>query len=194
MNSKPILFRGEMVRAILEGRKTQTRRVVRVQPPSFPHDEPVKAAFCELDGKWKLLPGCSRRFKDSLFVFGKCPYGVPGDELWVRETWGIDECDRTIYRASTSSSDEHDLKHIIHAFRWRSSIFMPRRASRIKLRITDVRVERLQDISEEDAMAEGVLVVPDSTYKLGFKRIWQSIHANWDIPQWVWVVEFERAV
>lgn len=154
---RPIIFRGEMVRAILAGRKTQTRRIVRPQPA---------ANLGELPGPaW-----------NSGFVDVACPHGRPGDRLWVRETWA--KCDQMIGFRTTESDEGEDVAFAADKtalmwcmdgrrvaadtyswnwgkLRWRPSIHMPRWASRLTLEITDVRVERLQEISEKDAQAEG---------------------------------------
>lgn len=192
MKERPILFSGEMVRAILEGRKTQTRRILK--PNS---DSPFQT---------------------------KCPYGQPGDRLWVRETWAVrpdydrlppSQCgdEGMWWRASLSlCPDGYEACH----GKWRPSIHMPRWASRITLEITSVRVERLQDISEEDAVKEGIEPVYfeknfdkkaikaykhyfDSSYAgadaIGsFRSLWQSINGaeSWDANPWVWVIEFKR--
>lgn len=151
MSEKPILFSGEMVRAILAGRKTQTRRVVK--------QGPVLDSYNEI-GSWDG-PGDEGEYTLSL-----CPYGKPGDTLWVRETWYCDDYrvqrgpykevdgakEMTVYRADDPTPYEAEQPT------WRPSIHMPRWASRITLRVTDVRVERVQDISEEDAIAEGIQV------------------------------------
>ena len=143
---RPIIFSGPMIRAILEGRKTQTRRIVK--------------------------PNCLSKLS---------PYGRTGDRLWVRETWGHNpEGPGYVYR----SDGDFDMK--FHGDRWRPSIHMPRWASRITLEVTGVRVERLQDINEEDALAEGV--------EHAFRSLWESINGpgSWDANPWVWVVEFRR--
>ena len=172
MKERPILFSAPMVRAILEGRKTVTRRAVKHQP-----DVPVTDAIprrnyphgpATADWYWRPQHGHLNGVPSNGWNF-KCPYGQPGERLWVRETWrgvvkisppdsplelGVaryvpdrDECFRLDYAATQVRDDEP----------WRPSIHMPRWASRILLEITDVRVERLQDISEEQARAEGVL-------------------------------------
>lgn len=164
MKERPILFNGEMVRAILEGRKTQTRRIVKEQ-------ERLKAGFDDLGkpgteylneyGGWQPWVPNAKTFR--------CPKGRPGDRLWVRESWAL--VMTTAYRASegiiqtVNPNDEHhaaiyreNFDRANGGFVWKPSIHMPRWASRINLEITNVRVERLQDISEEDAKAEGVAV------------------------------------
>ncbi len=165
MKERPIMFTGPMVRAILDGRKTQTRRVIRPQP------------------RWVGDPGIPFRTEDAdPKGIIQCPYGKPGDQLWVRETWAPNEGDvlagKAFYRADNNTIVE----------RWRPSIHMPRWASRITLEITKVRVERLQDISEEDAKAEG------SAYRTEFRDIWRSIYGDgsWAHNPWVWVIEFRR--
>ncbi len=171
---KPILFSGEMVRAILDGRKTQTRRVVRREHIPFVHS--LLAGW--ISGRWSHLP---------------LPYGRPGDQLWVRETWLEDTVGNIRYRATERAVQDGNWK-------WRPSIFMPRWASRISLEVTAVRVERVRDISEEDARAEGVdsIVATDtySSYRMGFRKLWDSINAkrgySWESNPWVWVVEFKR--
>ena len=200
MTVKPILFNGEMVRAILEGRKTMTRRVVKPQP-TFDFPTLTMQGVGDDEGLWKLSP---------LDKPVRCPYGVPGDLLWVRETWatteqaGVHPSDaEMLYRATDPDWETWD------GWRWSPSIFMPRWASRLKLRITSIRVERVQDITEEDARAEGAPIshqgdrphfsrhpVPNDTHRLGFVHIWDSINAGrgfgWDANPWVWVVGFER--
>jgi hypothetical protein len=186
MNEKPILFSGEMVRAILDGRKTQTRRVMKPQPRQLENHIAIK----------------NRK--------RHCPYGKPGDLLWVRETWASHE-----YMDDTRPSDftksaqmlplwyrANNQMYNFNQGKWRPSIFMPRWASRITLRVTDVRVERVQDISEADARAEGVLKAGGASLSLyaarhHFSQLWDRINAKrgygWDINPWVWVVEFELA-
>lgn len=144
----PVLFSGEMVRAILEGRKTQTRRVVKPQP--------------ELNQRLGLLwkghyYGIRTDGLPYLKTFvQECPYGVPGDRLWVRETWArVSDGEKygVCYRVDGEDQIDGEAGE-----RWRPSIFMPRQASRITLEITGVRVQRVQEISEEDAIAEGIQI------------------------------------
>lgn len=171
---RPILFKGEMVRAILKGKKTQTRRIMKPQPTGCP-------------GRY---PGASqdrRKWFDDLL--DKCPYGQPGDRLWVRETFGevlivnsktSEQRTEIIYRAENENYDKFGMNG-----GWKPSIFMPRALSRITLEVVRICVERLQDISEQDAIAEGVGSVEE------FKALWQRINANWDNNPWVWVISFE---
>lgn len=174
---RPILFSGEMVSAILNGRKTQTRRVIKPQPVSNP------------------------------FPLQRCPYGVTGDLLWVREThyrWaGCGTPPRTGFNQDRCYDDHPELLSMTRHAQIVTvpSIHMPRWASRITLRVVDVRVERVQEISESDAKAEGVAAWHNTTdgtvYRPEFCLLWDSINAaigfGWEVNPWVWVVEFERA-
>ena len=198
---RPIIFKDEMIRAILEGRKTQTRRVMNPQPEGGLDFTPF-APFGVVNGKGNPLI---------------CRYGAAGEHLWVRETWcEVDDTDlageRWVdYRATPKYSVSHpagweNAPDDPEALKWRPSIHMPRWASRITLEITDVRVERLQDISRNDARAEGVAHqmvssaalelddLPEDSWVGGFRWLWQSINGpdSWDANPWVWVIEFRR--
>jgi len=173
MTEKPILFSTEMVQAILSGRKTQTRRVIKE-----PCDYGCITGDCDHD----VQDQCDNA------ILNASPYGKPGGKLWVRETW---RSDNTGYAYKASSYDK--------GFLWKPSIHMPRRAARIILEVTDVRVERLQDISGKDAAAEGI----QSVSKYGqdadvsdFADLWDSINKkrgySWASNPYVWVVEFKR--
>ena len=188
-NERPVLFRGEMVRAILDGRKTQTRRVIKPQPE-------LRANGSVL--WWKndmLVPESTYR----------SPYGAPGDRLWVRESFCYTEGGIAVCHKENCTKDEFRegwwIGNIfIGPVKWRPPIHMPRWASRITLEVTAVRVERVQDISEEDALAEGVWAAYkwaiSCTPILGFKRLWDSINAkrgySFDSNPFVWVIEFRR--
>ena len=189
---RPILFKGEMVRKILSGEKTQTRRVVKRQPI-------VGIEPCGWSGTgWGLTRpdgGCSCRPVS-------CPYGSPGDRLWVRETWSprtdVDPAKKLTkaQRYVRYRADADDLANEWHSYDgWKPSIHMPRWASRITLEITGVRVERLQEISEEDARAEGVgQRFTRMTWRGGFAFLWDQINgkrAPWASNPWVWVIEFK---
>lgn len=226
MTERPIIFSAPMVRAILEGRKTQTRRIAPIDDIRFTHHDggmitwsvhfvkPYKRALSSHSGG-RFSEDETRRIIAAMY----CPYGQPGDRLWVREAHAI--VPRTAYAASDGVQqilrphDEHDAAifrdgwdRSTGGLRWRPSIHMPRWASRILLEVTGVRVERLQDISEADARAEGarecdpvssreVLLAGPSqrgSFVLHYRDIWQQINGegSWDANPWVWVVEFER--
>lgn len=174
MKERPILFSAPMVRAILDGSKTQTRRVLK--GTSLKWTENFSPEFIA--------------DKDNFL----CPYGFEGDQIWVCEAFApggeyyTGKVDGVIYRADFKDGGAvHNLKI------WKPSIHMPRAASRIDLLIKSVRIERLQDISPEDAMAEGVedCICTDGPL-CNFIDLWQKINGNWDENPWVWVVEFER--
>lgn len=201
MTERPILFSGPMVRAILEGRKTQTRRIVKPQPPQYINelhgDELSKRAPYALEcNETGNIVGSG--FQDDNDALYKCPYGTVGDRLWVREAFHkiSGNTQACVYRASCENGSEKNYK-------FTPSIHMPRWASRITLGITGVRVERLQDISEADAIAEGcepVNPITDNDVEangpcaFGFKLLWQSIYGpdSWDENPWVWVLDFEK--
>lgn len=202
MKEHPILFTGEMVRAILDGYKTQTRRVV-LPTMTRPRVAPLRMEPWIIDGEQETdehgypcwtgfhpdYPGEAKWFT--------CPYGGVGDRLWVRETWGM-HFGELRYRAT-----EDPQGYYYGAKGWKPSIHMPRALSRITLEIVGVRCERVQDISEADAWAEGAHIIarrlPYSGDDLGymaFSGLWEQINAkrgySWDGNPWVWVVEFKR--
>ena len=209
MKEHPIIFNGEMVRAILDGHKTVTRRVIRPQPET----RTIYAYGTETDWaefSWKDYEEGIVDGPDDMIRF--CPYGRPGDTLWVREAacYGFD-CDGDVdgvcaYRADVDPlSDWHKYEFIpgIEAADWnghtgwRPSIHMPRWASRLMLEVTDIRVEQVQDISCEDAKAEGGAGCYHENYECGvdeFRELWDRINAKrgfgWDTDPWVWVIEF----
>jgi len=195
MKERPILFKGPLVRAILSGQKTVTRRLLKM-----PH------GFWETSATGELVP-----------IPANCPYGQPGDRLWVRETFGLQvrhygggAGEHIVYRATnpdaiyckSAEGQEYPVK-------WKPSIHMPRHSSRILLEITDVRVERLQDITEEQARAEGITDggcnncgnhepcgcdCPTPSAVDSFYYLWNGINGAgaWEANPWVWVVEFKR--
>jgi hypothetical protein len=208
IKERPILFSAPMVRAILEGRKTVTRREVKKKAALDCLAAGFEPAFLALPGNSDL-----------------CPYGQPGDRLWVRETTEADHdtcgvavlsryaVDKEPVLYSRSEDPEYDgtVAHWDYPRQSRPSIHMPRWACRILLEITAVRVERLQSISDVQAMAEGVRLYADhaalgdwyhvdgkATYsadpRKSFELLWSSINgpATWDANPWVWVVEFKR--
>ena len=204
MKSRPILFSGPMVRALLDGSKTQTRRILK--------------GSTEFKGSYN--PDYLHVHKNAPGWSDICPYGKPGDQLWVRETWGA-----RFSHADFGGVALHwnDLRGPLKKYRthqnlalyamsangqycggWIPSIHMPRWASRITLEITGVRVERLHEISDADAMAEGMESYalngkPSVTGKLNlpseyYRYLWESINGpgSWDANPWVWVIEFRR--
>lgn len=185
VKERGMLFSMPLVWAILEGRKTQTRRPVKKRQQ--PHSGILETGIDVMDGK---LIG-----DDGVLYEIPCPYGVPGDRLWVRETWAEMDDGAIIYRANYVAG--------AGSMKWTPSIHMPRWASRITLEVTGVRIERVQEISEEDAMAEGVWCelygVPEDAApepREIFETSWDEIYAqrgySWKANPWVWVVEFKR--
>jgi len=206
MKERPILFSGAMVRAILEGRKTVTRRPVKgsqipKERPGEPDPQFRWSAVGQRDPRWGFLVTGATEAKcaQELARLGRCPYGRPGDRLWVRETYADIGC-RLTYRADADDGAHCQVK------KWTPAIHMFRKDSRILLEITAVRIERLQDISEEQAVAEGVHFDkrrwfatdeggPAFTWpQHAFEHLWRSINGadSWDANPWVWVVEFKR--
>jgi hypothetical protein len=201
MTDRPILFSTPMVRALLAGTKTQTRRILKHQPPELSrfagfYSVPLSGAFqCKLQGEKNLLTQ-------------RVPYSV-GDRLWVRETWqGLSfgdylptkSCQCEVRYAATDPCADLDAE--ARGYPWRPSIFMPRFASRLTLTVTDVRVERLQDISGSDAIAEGADITGEQTMTgpmvkvapgtylspvAWYHRLWDSINGagSWDANPWV---------
>ncbi|ECJ5891736.1 hypothetical protein FNH88_19080 [Salmonella enterica subsp. salamae] len=198
MNERGMIFNAEMVRAIIDGRKTQTRRPVKPQP-----ELTQKSGF-----SWNGVvygAGSNDRETNRNFAHVKCPFGKPGDRIWVRETWseaGASAPDLTLYRANYPEHVPAHYENIppVNEIHWTPSIHMPRWASRITLEITDVRVERLNAISEEDAQAEGVqpacyeITPPEAAYRVSFGGVWRGIYGeeSWAANPWVWVIKFKR--
>ena len=187
---KPILFNTDMVRAILEGRKTVTRRVVKPQPPVTAHIAKVRNDY-----------GWSFWEDDPQKHYMKPPYR-PGDILWVKETWRAGP-GQYLYRAWAGAGmepDKQDAAMREMGLKWRPSIHMPREAARIFLRVTDVRVERLDDMTTDDVFMEGVF--PTRTYEHirdRWHQVWNSTIKpkdrttyGWEANPWVWVIRFDR--
>ncbi|EBU8905643.1 TPA: hypothetical protein H2W70_004382 [Salmonella enterica] len=209
MSERGMIFNAEMVNAILSGRKTQTRRPIKWKQTRF-----TEIAERDDGSLWPWAEDCERGGD----IWFACPYGEIGDRIWVRETWQvihdhIDESshveDRTYAPSIPKEKDRY--WHTVYAehfgdesredrgFPWRPAIHMPRWASRILLEITDVRVERLRDLSEEDAKSEGIIpsaggVLPGWEYRINFRDLWMDIYGtdNWEANPWVWVIEFKR--
>jgi hypothetical protein len=188
-NAKPILFNTEMVQAILDGRKTVTRRKI---------DRDI-TNFCDVEVDETLLDyqNCHGDFINPIDL---CRYRK-GDILWVRETWS--EHQEYYNNSAKVFAEPHYIYKAdgVYANKWRPSIHMPKEAARIFLKVTDVRVERLQDITEEDAITEGMsktLVdgVVFISAKGNFHVLWDSLNIKrgygWEDNPWVWVIEFER--
>lgn len=184
----PILFSTPMVQAIMDGRKTQTRRTKFLSDLTHGDDT-------VLHHKKELAFNADTWLTD---ILAYCPYGKPGDVLWVRETWRETDSD-IIFKADATDP-------FITSVRWKPSIHMPKAAARIFLEVVSRRVERLQDISESDAKAEGIVMnnLPhegwywmENVYStdcpiLAYEKLWNSINGNWDENPFVWVVEFKR--
>ncbi|EMG3684463.1 hypothetical protein V4251_001842 [Serratia marcescens] len=217
MKERPVIFNGEMVRAILDGRKTQTRLVMKVQPESsgFGLRFITESLNNRDTGKYFWSQSDAVGINKPRSKPFPCPFGQVGDQMWVRETWaeaGASAPELQLYRANYPEHVGSEYENVPPAseIRWTPSIHMPRWASRIMLEITAVRVERLNDISEEDAKAEGVKpagdMLPDypdtfltpkgdfATAKVAFQRLWQSIYGeeSWSANPWVWVIEFKQ--
>lgn len=204
IKERPIIFTGEMVRAIIDGRKTVTRRIVKPQPEKW-IDKYIQGAY---ENYWfpegifikdpsGFLGGGPFEFRTTGNSV-KCPYGVPGDRLWVRETWGV-------YSADDFGGDQKEGCTNSYVYRadgeqpgikWRSPIHLHRIGSRITLEVVKVSVERLQDISKNDCTAEGMIGLEDvhTGWHQSFAQLWDSINSagSWDLNPWVWRVEFKK--
>jgi hypothetical protein len=207
MKERPILFSGEMVRAILGGRKSQTRRVVKKQDTILHLAKYEEISVWQVGEYYPYLRWNFGKKRDGSqfgglpFLSAECPYGQPGDRLWVRETW-TNTPYGPLYRASVEDNFQFvDPPYV--GCRWRPSIFMPRKVSRIMLEVVKVRVERAQDISHNDACVEGAPSEPElnnygtgSIYVDWYAQLWDKINAKrgygWKVNPWVWVVEFEK--
>lgn len=220
VKERPILFSGPMVKAILDGRKTQTRRVIKPQPTEYAFEADAAPGFARF-GYDYIVGNPSDGIVDQTYQILKCPYGQPGDQLWVRENW---QC----FKAGTDQPIPHNPQPALcvtgyqatDAARakeynspewkgpWKPSIHMPRWVSRIQLEITNVRIERVQEISDRgaqnDCTAEGVFLLGlghdweergfSSSEKCAFHDLWSKINGpeSWDSNPWVWVIEFKR--
>jgi hypothetical protein len=218
MSERPILFSGAMVRAILAGRKTQTRRVV--QWPDWANPDEVAELLCR-------DPHCLEHDREHPKRRLRCPYGRRGDRLWVRERWSPAVSSATLPQSFGSLAIarterafafyEADGSMLPPQSRWHPGIHMPRHLSRIVLEVGGVRVERLQDISVRDALAEGLERAGNSgkavndwfradgsakdgadNARLVFADLWDSINARrgygWSCNPWVWAIDFRRIV
>ncbi|WP_434990091.1 hypothetical protein [Xanthomonas melonis] len=194
MRERPILFKGDMVRAILASAKTQTRRVMKVQPVRNGRFwEVYGAGWSDGMSSVPAVPGHS--------LATNCPFGQLGDRLWVRETFSPihSSVDGRLIEVDYRATYEHGHRmgdHLGIPKLWKPSIHMPRDACRLVLEITDLRVERLQAISEADAQREGagdnVDYTRNRTYRDDFRDIWTSTGGDWDANPWVWAIGFRR--
>lgn len=210
VKERPILFSAPMVRAILEGRKTATRRALNAQAlKNIGYG--VQLGEChELPSDGPLHPNSIGYYTDF------CPFGRPGDRLWVRETFidlrgtGVEHrpdpngpLQRYAYAADCRPGSHSDEARKDFGLKYKPSIHMPRAACRILLEITEVRVERLQDISRADIRAEGLQCPPELAsddvspnyrdwYPAAWRELWESTGGDWNANPWVWVVEFKR--
>lgn len=217
MKERPILFSGAMVRALQDGSKTQTRRVLKPQPIRVSDGHGGSGGYFSCDKKGI---GATEKCRVSdIWVGYGSPYGQPGDQLWVRETfyaygrwetrysekkkrdeWHFVDMTNDCDQAYQYAADNPDVPlatsrgGALPGWHKRPAIFMPRVACRIQLEITSVRVERLQDINEADALAEGA--TPEATDEAinAYRMLWESLNGpdSWLANPWVWVVEFKR--
>ncbi len=213
MKERGIIFSAPMVRAILENRKTMTRRICKKASLPMKDEEPAFAVCAARESGWIAWFGIPdpeiEEFTKKAYAHGfPCPYGQPGEHLWVRETWQIEfhsgfhdiryKADNAIVDPGT---DIYKIENR-YCWKWRASIYLPRWASRILLEITDVRVERLQEISEEDAIKEGMC--PIHAREVGcpgseqgpiddFAELWDSLNKKfpWSSNPWVWCISFK---
>lgn len=196
MKERPILFNAEMVNAILEGRKTQTRRVIKDETKESLEIGYQRGESFALDDP---------RSKDCKYIQSFCPLGEIGDRLWVRETFtdssgtGVEYRDskgklqRYAYAADCPKGSHGDEMRKEFGVKWAPSIHMPRSASRITLEITNIRVERLNDISIEDSLKEGITHRTMNCPRHEYFQLWNSINGEMahEKNPWVWVIEFE---
>jgi hypothetical protein len=224
MKERPILFNGEMVRAIREGRKTQTRRVIKNHPGYSFEIGTYHKTLTDRNGE--QYPACNETFgifaEDGSWSI-ECPLGNVGDRLWVRESFlelrkehfhepgrprdtfieYLNRRNGVAYMADTAIGSDGDDIRKEYGYRWRPSIHMPRWASRITLEITGVWVERLNDISEADAAAEGcdgkcpvgnIPMYQSGPFVYHYAQLWESINGSdsWSANPWVWVITFQK--
>lgn len=224
VHERGILFSAPMVRAILAGKKTQARRAIEPQPPE--DWSPIVGMYAptRIDRHGQEYPGAEVFGASDEEFCARCPCGAPGDRLWVRETFMVVEARDDLKPTYSGSKVHEDAKPLEVLYRadcpsrvrfivevgselpWKPSIHMPRWASRITLEITDVRVEQLQKISEEDATSEGVLRASDSRWvpyegfqggfssaRGAYAALWNSINGagSWNSNPWAWVIIFK---
>lgn len=193
-----MIFNAEMVRALLDGRKTQTRRPIKWKQTRF-----TEIGEREDGSKWPW----SEDAEHACDFWHPCPFGAVGDRIWVREAFRVHsraiDVATLVYKASERNSWTEQTRRVPVAVcnkpatpeKWIPSLHMPRWASRILLEITGVRVERLRSMSQDDARAEGVIAASGPMEAgLAFRELWDSIYGeeSWKANPWVWVIEFKR--
>lgn len=198
ITERGMIFNGEMVRAILDGRKTQTRRPIKWKQTRF-----TEIGEREDGSKWPW----SEDAEHACDFWHPCPFGAVGDRIWVREAFRVHsratDVATVVYKASERNSWTEQTHRVPVAVcnkpatpeKWTPSLHMPRWASRILLEITNVRVERLRSMSQDDARAEGVIAASGPMEAgLAFRELWDSIYGeeSWKANPWVWVIEFKR--
>ncbi|MFV9668317.1 hypothetical protein ACNY68_04885 [Pantoea sp. KXB25] len=219
MRDLPIIFNADMVRAVLDGRKTQTRRIIQSPAKNMQARGHECISYRAPGDQWyqdyvfsmRDRSGVWQDYKHEQFL-AKCPFGAAGDRLWVREAFRVmgraTDVARLMYKARERNSFTESTRTVPinkcnkqSSYNWTPSIHMPRWASRITLEITGVRVERLQDISDSDAKSEGCWYgrgggEPDFAVNPSdhFPTLWASIYGeeSWQANPWVWVIEFKR--
>lgn len=227
IKERPILFSGPMVRAILDGRKTVTRREIKRPPVDGWAFDGEYGRITSLHPKRGRFGAFIRRGVGTDFPeldIVPCPYGMPGDRLWVRETFmdlrgtGVEHrpnpespLQRYVYGADIKPGSSSDEARKDFGLKWKPSIHMPRPACRLLLEVTDVWVERLQDITDSQIIAEGIdqewladaqerydMVLAGSgadgrpTLRTAWSDLWNSTGGDWDANPWVWCIEFKR--
>jgi len=208
VKEKPVLMNSEMVRAILAGQKTQTRLIINPQPVHvdggyfWPGRNTYKIAWAAEDSAASQLPGFKVEPPTDWLVENACPFGKPGNRLWVRETFAefpeLGEAPSGIgYKADLDHCGQVPVGNVLRT--WdkvpaKPSIHMPRWACRILLEITDIKVERIRDISVEDALAEGMNPFESEfPVRMMFEDLWHETYpGSWGRNDWVWVIEFKR--
>lgn len=218
MKETGIIMSGNHPKLILDGTKTMARRVIKLKPPVNEFGREWSTPFTNDGITWVFTAGFGMATRQ---LRVKCPYGGIGDRLWVRETWRVGSWDEKWIQSmddalaagliSDKDTGVFQWKDGKSPCRWRPSIFMPRWASRITLEITDIRVERVQEINSEDAAKEGVRYASGS-YELewftpnarerkrieDFSTLWDSLNAKrgygWEVNPWVWVLSFRRLI
>ncbi len=198
MKERGMIFNAEMVRALLDGRKTQTRRPIKWKQTRF-----TEIGEREDGSKWPW----SEDAEHACDFWHPCPFGAVGDRIWVREAFRVHsratDVATLVYKASERNSWTEQTRRVPVAVcnkpatpeKWTPSLHMPRWASRILLEITGVRVERLRSMSQDDARAEGVIAASGPMEAgLAFRELWDSIYGeeSWKANPWVWVIEVKR--